>query len=209
MAGRNFLFVPGPTNTPDRVLRAMHVAMEDHRSSDFPKLAAPVLQDLKKIFKTDDGADLHLPGERHGRLGGVALEHTEPGRPGPRGAVRHVQPSLDRHGPAAGPPGGRARHRVGRGRPDRALPGGARGRQGARDQGGAVHPQRDRHRRHQRRRRDAQGAERRQASRAPDGGRRELDRAASTSGWTSGASTAPSPARRRDSCCRPASASCA
>jgi len=31
MAGRNFLFVPGPTNVPDRVLRAMVVAQEDHR----------------------------------------------------------------------------------------------------------------------------------------------------------------------------------
>jgi len=32
MAGRNFLFVPGPTNVPDRVQRAMVVSMEDHRS---------------------------------------------------------------------------------------------------------------------------------------------------------------------------------
>ncbi len=46
MAGRNFLFVPGPTNVPDRVLRAMNRAMEDHRSSDFPALAAPVLDNL-------------------------------------------------------------------------------------------------------------------------------------------------------------------
>src|SRR5215213_8086331 len=61
MAGRNFLFVPGPTNTPDRILRAMHVAMEDHRSSDFPKLAAPVLQDLKKIFKTTTGQAYIFP----------------------------------------------------------------------------------------------------------------------------------------------------
>ena len=38
MAGRNFLFVPGPTNVPDRVQRAMVVAMEDHRSSKFPEL---------------------------------------------------------------------------------------------------------------------------------------------------------------------------
>src|ERR671923_265284 len=38
MAGRNFLFVPGPTNVPDRVLRSMVVAMEDHRSSRFPAL---------------------------------------------------------------------------------------------------------------------------------------------------------------------------
>ncbi|MBA3318380.1 MAG: aminotransferase class V-fold PLP-dependent enzyme [Gemmatimonadales bacterium] len=61
MAGRNFLFVPGPTNTPDRILRAMHRAMEDHRSSDFPALAAPVLEDLKKIFKTSTGQAFVFP----------------------------------------------------------------------------------------------------------------------------------------------------
>src|SRR5215213_10776720 len=61
MAGRNFLFVPGPTNVPDRVLRAMHRAMEDHRSSDFPALAAPVLEDLKKIFKTNSGQAFLFP----------------------------------------------------------------------------------------------------------------------------------------------------
>jgi alanine-glyoxylate transaminase/serine-glyoxylate transaminase/serine-pyruvate transaminase len=61
MAGRNFLLVPGPTNTPDRILRAMHVAMEDHRSSDFPSLAAPVLQDLKKVFKTTKAETFIFP----------------------------------------------------------------------------------------------------------------------------------------------------
>jgi alanine-glyoxylate transaminase/serine-glyoxylate transaminase/serine-pyruvate transaminase len=55
MQGRNFLFVPGPTNIPDRVLRAMHVAMEDHRSSKFPKLTLSLFEDLKKVFKTDKG----------------------------------------------------------------------------------------------------------------------------------------------------------
>ena len=43
MAGRNFLFVPGPTNVPDRVLRAMAVPMEDHRSPIFPELTRTVL----------------------------------------------------------------------------------------------------------------------------------------------------------------------
>jgi alanine-glyoxylate transaminase/serine-glyoxylate transaminase/serine-pyruvate transaminase len=61
MAGRNFLFVPGPTNTPDRILRAMHRAMEDHRSTDFPGLAAPVLEDLKQIFKTTSGQTFLFP----------------------------------------------------------------------------------------------------------------------------------------------------
>ncbi len=59
--GRNFLFVPGPTNVPERVLRAMHVPMEDHRSSDFPKLTLPLFEDLKKVFKTKDGQAFIFP----------------------------------------------------------------------------------------------------------------------------------------------------
>jgi alanine-glyoxylate transaminase/serine-glyoxylate transaminase/serine-pyruvate transaminase len=61
MAGRNFLFVPGPTNVPDRILNAMHRAMEDHRSSDFPALAAPLFEELKKIFKTSSGQVFIFP----------------------------------------------------------------------------------------------------------------------------------------------------
>jgi alanine-glyoxylate transaminase / serine-glyoxylate transaminase / serine-pyruvate transaminase len=61
MSGRNFLFVPGPTNVPDRVLRAMHRPMEDHRSSDFPSLALPLFEDLKKIFKTSSGQAFIFP----------------------------------------------------------------------------------------------------------------------------------------------------
>jgi alanine-glyoxylate transaminase/serine-glyoxylate transaminase/serine-pyruvate transaminase len=61
MSGRNFLFVPGPTNVPDRVLNAMHRAMEDHRSSDFPSLVQPIFEDLKKIFKTTSGQAFVFP----------------------------------------------------------------------------------------------------------------------------------------------------
>ena len=55
MAGRNFLFVPGPTNVPDRVLRAMMVSMEDHRSPAFPALTRTILPGLKKVFRTERG----------------------------------------------------------------------------------------------------------------------------------------------------------
>jgi alanine-glyoxylate transaminase/serine-glyoxylate transaminase/serine-pyruvate transaminase len=55
MPGRNFLFVPGPTNVPDRIMRAMMVAMEDHRSPKFPELVLPVLSDLKSVFRTKAG----------------------------------------------------------------------------------------------------------------------------------------------------------
>jgi alanine-glyoxylate transaminase/serine-glyoxylate transaminase/serine-pyruvate transaminase len=59
--GRHFLFVPGPTNIPDRIQRAMMVAMEDHRSSKFPELTLSVLADLKSVLKTTAGQTFVLP----------------------------------------------------------------------------------------------------------------------------------------------------
>ena len=61
MAGRNFLFVPGPTNVPDRVLRAMAVHMEDHRSPIFPELTRACLSALKPVFKTSSGNPILFP----------------------------------------------------------------------------------------------------------------------------------------------------
>jgi alanine-glyoxylate transaminase/serine-glyoxylate transaminase/serine-pyruvate transaminase len=61
MAGRNHLYIPGPTNTPNEILSAMHVTMEDHRSPIFPKLFKPVLEDLKKVFKTETGQPFVFP----------------------------------------------------------------------------------------------------------------------------------------------------
>lgn len=55
MPGRNFLFVPGPTNVPDRILRSMMVPMEDHRSSRFPQLTLGLFQDLKRVFGCREG----------------------------------------------------------------------------------------------------------------------------------------------------------
>ncbi len=61
MPGRNFLFVPGPTNVPERVLRAMDRAMEDHRSSAFPELSTGLFGDLKRVFKTTTGQAFIFP----------------------------------------------------------------------------------------------------------------------------------------------------
>lgn len=61
MAGRNFLFVPGPTNVPDRILRAMHRAQEDHRSSAFPELTRGLLRDLPMIFGSSRGQAFIFP----------------------------------------------------------------------------------------------------------------------------------------------------
>jgi alanine-glyoxylate transaminase/serine-glyoxylate transaminase/serine-pyruvate transaminase len=50
--GRHFLQIPGPTNIPDRVLRAMDRPVIDHRSSEFAKLGTEVLEGLRGIFQT-------------------------------------------------------------------------------------------------------------------------------------------------------------
>ncbi|MBT8446884.1 MAG: serine--glyoxylate aminotransferase, partial [Gammaproteobacteria bacterium] len=61
MPGRNALFVPGPTNIPERVRRAMSVMLEDHRSPSFPELSLPLFEDMKKIFKTKNGKVFLFP----------------------------------------------------------------------------------------------------------------------------------------------------
>ena len=51
-SGRHFLQIPGPTNVPDRVLRAISQATIDHRGPEFAQLALEVFNGLQKIFKT-------------------------------------------------------------------------------------------------------------------------------------------------------------
>lgn len=52
--GRHFLQIPGPTNVPDRVLRAIDNPVIDHRGPEFAELAKGCLEGMKKIFKTND-----------------------------------------------------------------------------------------------------------------------------------------------------------
>jgi alanine-glyoxylate transaminase / serine-glyoxylate transaminase / serine-pyruvate transaminase len=51
-SGRHFLQIPGPTNVPDRILRAMDRPTIDHRGPDFARLGAGILEDLKAVFRT-------------------------------------------------------------------------------------------------------------------------------------------------------------
>ena len=50
--GRHFLQIPGPTNVPDRVLRAIDSATVDHRGPEFQEMSKEVLAGLKQVFKT-------------------------------------------------------------------------------------------------------------------------------------------------------------
>src|SRR3954469_4054493 len=54
-AGRHFLQIPGPTNVPDRVLRAIDFPTMDHRSPDFADLGKTCLAGMKRIFKSTQG----------------------------------------------------------------------------------------------------------------------------------------------------------
>jgi alanine-glyoxylate transaminase/serine-glyoxylate transaminase/serine-pyruvate transaminase len=51
-AGRHFLQIPGPTNVPEHVLRAIDHPTIDHRGPEFAQLGLKVLADIRKIFKT-------------------------------------------------------------------------------------------------------------------------------------------------------------
>jgi len=51
--GRHFLQIPGPTNVPDRVLRAIDAPTIDHRGPDFAALGKTVIAGMKKVMKTD------------------------------------------------------------------------------------------------------------------------------------------------------------
>lgn len=50
--GRHFLQIPGPTNVPDRVLRAMDMPTMDHRGPEFAELGFSVLAAMQRMFRT-------------------------------------------------------------------------------------------------------------------------------------------------------------
>ncbi|HEY8288919.1 MAG TPA: aminotransferase class V-fold PLP-dependent enzyme [Acetobacteraceae bacterium] len=51
-AGRHFLQIPGPTNVPDRVLRAIDNPTIDHRGPEFGRMGRELLDNLKAVFQT-------------------------------------------------------------------------------------------------------------------------------------------------------------
>ncbi|KAE9462185.1 hypothetical protein C3L33_05905, partial [Rhododendron williamsianum] len=59
--GRNHLFVPGPVNIPEQVLRAMNRNNEDYRSPAIPALTKTLIEDVKKIFKSTSGTPFIIP----------------------------------------------------------------------------------------------------------------------------------------------------
>src|SRR5580692_2196113 len=59
-AGREFLAIPGPTNMPDEVLRAMHRPALDIYSNEMTELTDSLLRDLSKLFATQHRSYIHI-----------------------------------------------------------------------------------------------------------------------------------------------------
>lgn len=56
MTGRHFLQIPGPTNVPERILRAMDRAVVDHRGAELPPVVFEIVDGLRRTFQSRDGA---------------------------------------------------------------------------------------------------------------------------------------------------------
>lgn len=79
MSDQNPVFIPGPTNIPDRLRAAMHVQTRDHRAPDFVETFAPVLQDTKKVFGTTDGTVITFPASGTGGWEAAVCNTLSPG----------------------------------------------------------------------------------------------------------------------------------
>src|SRR5581483_3875909 len=77
-SGRQFVQIPGPTNVPDRVLRAMARPTIDHRSPEFAQLGLEVLEGLKDIFKTS-GKIIIFPSSGSGAWESALVNTLSPG----------------------------------------------------------------------------------------------------------------------------------
>jgi alanine-glyoxylate transaminase/serine-glyoxylate transaminase/serine-pyruvate transaminase len=78
-AGRHFLQIPGPTNVPDRVLRAIDFPTVDHRGPEFGELGKKVLADLKRVFKSTQGEVVIYPASGTGAWEAALVNTLSPG----------------------------------------------------------------------------------------------------------------------------------
>jgi len=77
-SGRHFLQIPGPTNVPDRVLKAMSFPTIDHRGPEFQKLGKEVLDGVRAVFKTA-GPVVIYPGSGTGAWEAALVNTLSPG----------------------------------------------------------------------------------------------------------------------------------
>ena len=78
-AGRHFLQIPGPTNVPDRVLRAIDFPTMDHRGPEFAALGKEVLAGMKRVFKSTQGEVVIYPASGTGAWEAALANTLSPG----------------------------------------------------------------------------------------------------------------------------------
>src|SRR3954467_786230 len=78
-AGRHFLQIPGPTNVPDRVLRAIDFPTVDHRGPEFGVLGKNVLAGMKRVFKSTQGEVVIYPASGTGAWEAALVNTLSPG----------------------------------------------------------------------------------------------------------------------------------
>lgn len=79
MTGQNPVFIPGPTNIPDRLRFAMAAQTVDHRAPDFIGFIKPLLEDLKRVFKTETGQIVTFPASGTGGWEAAITSTLSPG----------------------------------------------------------------------------------------------------------------------------------
>ena len=77
-SGWHFLQIPGPTNVPDRVLRAMARPTIDHRGPEFAALTLELIAGLRRVFKTKDPVVIY-PGSGSGASEAAYVNTLSPG----------------------------------------------------------------------------------------------------------------------------------
>lgn len=77
--GHNHLFIPGPTNVPESVRRAMNVPMQDMRAPDFGDLTLDLFTGMKKVLRTENGQVMFFPGSGTGAWEAAITNTLNPG----------------------------------------------------------------------------------------------------------------------------------
>jgi alanine-glyoxylate transaminase/serine-glyoxylate transaminase/serine-pyruvate transaminase len=79
MHSQNPVFIPGPTNIPERLRHAMNVPTADHRAPEFGAMLKPLLADLKRVFKTATGEVVTFPASGTGGWEAAIANTLSPG----------------------------------------------------------------------------------------------------------------------------------
>ena len=77
--GTNHLFIPGPTNVPEKVRQAMNVPMQDMRAPDFGDLTLSLFSDLKRVLKSETATVFMFPGSGTGAWEAAISNTLNPG----------------------------------------------------------------------------------------------------------------------------------